>query len=365
MIELGIPPGIVTSEAAITIDGDAQLRLTSALLSVTVVETTEGLYRCEARFGNWGDQGNGPDYLYFDRQLLDFGKEMTITLGAGADAAEVFKGKISAIEGQFLAGEPPQIVVLAEDAAQSLRQTRRTRTFEDMSDGEVFEQIASDYGLQSAIDVDATTCPVIAQLNQSDLAFVRERARRLAAEIWIEDNTLHVQSRQNRQQSDDQLTLAFNRGLLEFSVTADTANQYTQVVVSGWDVQAKERFDHKATDSIIGSELEGDTSAAQIVREIVGGDRTDRIAQQRPLTSAETQSVAEASFRAQARRFVMGTGIARGDARIRVGRTIALQGLGPLFSGAYYVSEVQHCFSRRPGGGYTTELVVERPGIGT
>ncbi len=360
MVELGVPPGIVVIEPAISIDGEEAKRLSSALLSLTVTETIEGLYRCEARFGNWGDD----NYLYFDRKLLDFGKEITVALGAGEGEAEVFKGRISAIEGQFLAEEPPQIVVLAEDAAQELRQTRRTRTFEDMSDREVFEQIAHDHGLQSEIDMESPRYPVIAQLSQSDLAFLRERARRLAAEIWIEGKTLHVQGRQNRQQSDDKFTLTFNRGLLEFSVTADTANQYTQVVVSGWDVQAKGRLDYEATDSVLGSELAGDTSAASIVSEVFG-DRTDHIAQQMPLTSTETQAIAEASFRAQARRFVVGTGIARGDARIRVGRAIVLEGLGPLFTGAYYVSEVHHCFSRRPGGGYTTEFVVERPGIGS
>lgn len=62
---------------------------------------------------------------------------------------------------------------------------------------------------------------------------------------------------------------------------------------------------------------------------------------------------------------MVGTGKARGDARIRVGLAIALEGLGSLFSGTYYVSEVQHCFSRRPGGGYTTEFVVERPSLGS
>jgi len=364
MIELGIPPGIVAAEAAIALNGEAQPRLTAALLSLTVTETIEGLHRCELRLGNWGDRGDGPGYLYFDRELLDFGKSLTVTLGAGAGEAEAFHGTITALEGQFLSGAPPQIVVLAEDAAQGLRQTRRTRTFEDVSDRDVFEQIASDHGLQAEIDLAVPTLAVIAQLNQSDLAFLRERARRWAAEIWIAGNTLHVQGRQNRQGAEEQLSLAFNRGLLEFSVLADTADQYTQVVVSGWDVQAKARLDYEASDRVLGSELGADTSAATIVRAAFG-DRPDRIAQQMPLTSTETQAIAEASFRAQARRFVVGTGKARGDARIRVGREIALEGLGPLFSGTYYVSEVMHHFSRQPGGGYTTELVVERPGIGS
>lgn len=361
-LELGISPGLNAAEAAIEIDGEAQARLGTELLSLTVSETIEGLYRCEARFGNWGDRGNGPEFLYFDRELLDFGKEIGVTLLAGREQASVFKGRISAIEGQFLKGEPPQIVVLAEDAAQGLRQTRRTRTFEEMSDVEVFEQITNDHGLDSDFDFDAPTCPVIAQLNQSDLAFLRDRARRLAVELWIEDNTLFAKSRQNRQQ-EDTLQLVFNQGLMEFSVIADTANQYTQVVASGWDVAAKDGLSYEASDQVLGSEIGADTSGARIVQE-VWGDRSDRIAQQRPLTSAETQAIAEASFRAQARRFVTGTGLARGDARIRVGRSIELKELGPLFSGRYVVSEVQHCFSRKPGGGYTTEFVVERPGIG-
>jgi len=363
MVELGIPSGIVAAEASLFVGGEAQPQLAAALSSLVVLETTEGLYRCEASFGNWDDRGSGVDYRYFDRKLLDFGKDIVIKLGAGDGEAEVFQGKISAIEGQFRKGEPAQVGILAEDVAQNLRQTRRTRTFEEISDADVFEQIARDHSLTPAIDLNTPTYPVIAQLNQSDLAFMRERAWRHDAEVWVEGNTLHVQSRVNRQQGGDRLMLEINRGLLEFNAIADTANQYSEVVVSGWDVQAKDRSEYRATDSVLGNELNGGISAARIVREAFG-ERVDRLARQMPLTSEETQAIAEASFRTQARRFVVGTGKARGDARIRVGRAIDLQGLGTLFSGTYYLSETYHTFHRQPGGGYSTEFVVERPAIG-
>ncbi|HMQ51944.1 MAG TPA: contractile injection system protein, VgrG/Pvc8 family [Anaerolineae bacterium] len=359
MAELGVPSGIVTAEAALTIEGEAQPRLNAGLLSLIVEETTEGLYRCEARFGNWGSG----DYLYFDRSLLDFGKKLTVTMGSDEAEAQIFQGVISALEGQFLPGEPPQLVVLAEDAAQALRLTRRSRTFEEISDAGVFEQIANEHGLQAEIDLPGPAHRVIAQLNQSDLAFMRERAQRLAAEIWVEGNSLYAQSRPNRQQGGDELSLQFNRGLLEFSVTADTANQYTKVIASGWDVQAKESLAHEATDSVLGNELNGDQSGASIVSAAFG-ERTERLARRVPLTPDEVQALAEAAFRAQARRFVVGTGLARGDGRLRVGRLVQLQGLGPLFSGAYYMTEVRHIFGRGPAGGYTTEFVAERPGLG-
>ena len=54
--------------------------------------------------------------------------------------------------------------------------------------------------------------------------------------------------------------------------------------------------------------------------------------------------MAEAFFKASARRFVVGRGVAETDSRLRVGSYVDLQGLGPLFSGKYYLSEVRHRF---------------------
>ena len=63
--------------------------------------------------------------------------------------------------------------------------TRRTRAFADVSDADVASQIAGDHGLQRDVGVGGPTHRVLAQLNQSDLAFLRERARALDAELWI------------------------------------------------------------------------------------------------------------------------------------------------------------------------------------
>jgi phage protein D len=275
----------------------------------------------------------------------------------------VFSGRISAIEGQFSATEPPSITVLAEDRLQDLRMTRRTRVFEDATDADAFRQIAGDHGLQPEIDADGPTHTLLAQVNQSDLAFLRERARWLDADVWVENSTLHIQKRANRSQNGDDLTLTLGRGLLEFSVTADLANQHTSVVVSGWDVAAKDQLSHQADDSALGSELDGDESGASILQTALG-ERIDRLVHHVPLTSSETQALAEAVFRAQARRFVYGAGLANGDARLRVGVQVQLEGLGPLFDGAYTISEARHIYARQAGGGYHTEFVVERPGLG-
>ena len=68
MLELSAPPGIVSADASIEIDGEVQTELNGALVSIIVEETTAGLCRCEARFGNWsGSVEDG--YPYLDREI--------------------------------------------------------------------------------------------------------------------------------------------------------------------------------------------------------------------------------------------------------------------------------------------------------
>jgi phage protein D len=362
MPELSLPTGFVAAAPTLLIDGDERADLSAGLLSLIVEETSEGLYRCEARFGNWSGQEG---FRYFDRQLIDFGKALGVRMPAGDESEQVFLGRITAIEAQFAAaGTPPSITVLAEDRLQDLRMARRTRVFEDMSDADAFEQIAGEHGLSAEIDVSGPTHKLLAQVNRSDLAFVRDRARWLDADVWIDDRTLHVQARGRRIQQSDTYTLSLGTGgLLEFSVTADLASQHSSVVVSGWDVAAKDSISHEADDAALGSELNGDQSGAAILQQAFGA-RVDRLAHHVPLTSDEARDLAEASFRAQARRFVYGTGRAWGDARLRVGIQVRISGLGPLFEGVYTVCETRHVFSRGGDDGYMTEFVVERAGLG-
>ena len=148
--------------------------------------------------------------------------------------------------------------VLAEDRFQDLRMTRRTRTFVDVSDADVINQIANEHGLSPEVNVTGPTYKVLAQINQSDLAFLRERARAIDAELWMEGSTLNAQSRANRNGGTLQMT--YGNELREFSVLADLAGQRTSVTVSGWDVSSKSELKYEATDAIISGELNGDTS---------------------------------------------------------------------------------------------------------
>jgi hypothetical protein len=347
--------GIRIARPSIYIGGQNDVALGQALLQLIISEDVQGLYHCEARFGNWGPKGNSIGFMYFDRKKLDFGKPMQIKI----DQDKIFDGRISAIEANFGEARPPEIAVLLEDRFQDLRMTQRTRTFADVSDSDVMSRIASDYGLQPNIDVSGPSYKVLAQVNQSDLSFLRERARAIDAEIWLDDKSLHCQSRTKRNNG----TVKVNYGgeLREVTVMADLAGQRTSVKVNGWDISGKSAMTYEANDQVISGELGSDTSGISILKSAFG-DRKEALAHTVPLSSREAQTEAEAVMRMTARRFVVAHGITQADAKLRVGTYIEMQGLGPLFSGKYYLCHVKHVFEGTQG--FLTTFSAERSGIG-
>ena len=337
--------------------GQRNASLESELQTLVIRESVDGLYHSEATFGNWGYNSSRREtgFLYFDRQTLDFGKQFQIKL----EDDQIFDGRIMGLEADFPAGQAASITVLAEDRFQDLRMTRRTRSFFDVTDSATFNQIASDYGLTPGISLNGPTHKVLAQVNQSDLAFMRERARTLDAELWMSGSTLNVKSRADRNGSTLQLT--YGSELQDFNVLADLALQRTSVSVNGWDVAAKSGLTYEATDTLISGELNGDTSGVSILQQSLG-TRKEALAHVVPLTSADAQAAAESYFKLSARRFCVGRGVAGKNAGLRVGNFVDLRGLGPLFSGKYYLAEVTHLFDLAKG--FRTEFTAERAGIG-
>lgn len=343
----------------ISVAGQDISTLSEGLRELLIVENTNGLYCCEALFGNAGDVNGKRDFLYFDRRVLDFGKPFAIKYGSEM----IFDGRIMCLEGHFPESGEARLNVLAEDRFQDLRMTRRTRTFTNVSDADVITQIAHEHGLSPQLDVTGPRYKLLTQVNQSDLAFLRERLRSIDAELWMEGSILHASSHTKR--NGGTVRLSYGRELREFSVRADLAQQHTSVTVSGWDIASKGALQYETKDNILGGELGGGISGASILAAKFGS-RKEALAHTAPLSILEAQAISEAFFKMSARRFVVGDGMVKVEekdiSKLHVGSYVDLLELGPLFSGTYYLKEVHYLFDEK--NGFRTEFTAERPGLG-
>jgi phage protein D len=346
---------LVAARPEVKIEGRTVDDLSNGLEVMRVHEGRETPAMLELQVGNWGTPAAGgtPDFRYLDRRVLDFGKRVEV----GFSGSTLFRGKITGLEVVFPRSGVPALVVLAEDELQALRLARRTRTFADVGDADLVRAIAGDHGLTAEVDLSGPTHKLVAQLDQSDLAFLRDRVRAVGGELWMRDGKLHAAPRTSRAGSGRPPKLRLNHEISELRVRADLAHQATAVVVGGWDVSAAAAIKERAGDDVLGAESGGGETGAQILQRVFGA-RVQTVVAATPFTTAEAQARAAAIFRARARRFLRGEAVCVTTGALTVGSKFTLEGAGAPFSGDYQLIDVVHRFDAVAGA--RSEIVFER-----
>jgi uncharacterized protein len=240
-----------SSSPAIRLGGQPAAAMAASLIAVTVQATVDGLARCELTLGNWGTRRGerAPGYLWFDPGVLDLGDQLEVTLGTGDGRGRVFAGVVAGLQARYPAASPPEVVVVAHDRFVDLLMTRRTRSFEHVTDAEAMAVVAADHGLTVDVQPSGPVHRTIVQGNTSDLAFLRARARFLDADLWLAGTTIEVRARSAR--APLSTTWSSGDGLISFEAGADLTGQRSAVHVSGHDRQTKEPFDARADQTAI------------------------------------------------------------------------------------------------------------------
>ncbi|MCA9605986.1 MAG: phage late control D family protein [Myxococcales bacterium] len=351
----------VSARPRFEVDGRSEARLTVDLLELEATEDEDGIARLEARFLNWGGKTEGadPDFLYFDAQTLDLGR--TIRVVAGEDDAEdvVFEGRITAVEGVFPEHRAPEVLVRAEDALMWMRMRHRTRTHEERSDADIAQAVVADNGERARADAPGPSHAQLWQVNQTELSFLRERARAVDARLACVDGQVVFVPRRGDARSP--VRLSRHVSLIHFEVAADLAHQRKEVHVHGWSVSDKEGIHERAGDEAVASEAAGGRTGPGILGEL-GVEAVEHLHLEAPATRAEAESLAKSVARRRARRFVCGRGITDGTPALHIGRAVELLDLGPWFSGTYHLTSVTHTYDQRVG--LRTRFVAERAGLG-
>jgi phage protein D len=351
------------SSPKFTVDNDVLPELTRDLLFMQVTEANDGLRTLQARFVAFGPttQNDEDEILYLDGSRFDFGSEIKVEVGAEQQRSCVFEGRVSSITAEFEEGQEPEVLVCAEDSLMELRLARRMRTYNDVTDAEIAEEIAAFHGLEVTADAPGPRHDAVQQWNMSDLAFLRDRARRIQADIWIADGTLYFRNRGQR--SGSEITLVQGNHLLRLKACADLAHQRSEVRVSGYDASDRSVIDEVADLDSIRSEVPQGRTGPEILAQVYGGDHKSYRVRDVPLNSDEAAQWSVNELLRRARSFVTVSGTTRGTASMNVGSRLSLERVGSPFEGPdYYVVKV--CHRHDLSQGYRTDFIAERGAIG-
>ena len=276
-----------------------------------------------------------------------------------AASATIFKGEIVSIEPAFEASGSATVIIRGFDRAHRLTRERRTRTFENRSDAEIAAEIAKQAGL--AFGPSGPEAAIVHervfQRNQTDLAFLRDRAARIGYDIFVDDMTLYYQLR--RDPVPISLGCAQVRGgpsaaLKVFHPRTGSSDSVSKVTVRGWDPVQHEEIVAGASRLLIPlsrralevTEPPGVPFDAGFVQalESAGVSYGAAFGTLAALTAEDLSAEADAD----------------GNAGLRAKALVVIDHLGDAFNGQYKVTGVSHRFNRDASGGWHTLLRLTR-----
>ncbi len=289
------------------------------------------------RLSQIGDEGDLPCAI---------GDELKLTIGTSG--TEVFQGEVVGMEPRFSAKGGTSLTVRALDKVHRLGRGRKTRVFEEMTDADVVSSVGGEAGL--SVDTDSTdeTLPYILQRNESDIAFLKRLAARNNYILRIADGKLTFKKPQFEGSG---YAIAMGDNLQDFRVSYNTTGLVQNVVVRGWDPEAKEEIVGEAAagdvDQIGSGSLGVDTAGAF-------GDSTAYVTDVPVSSQSGADAVAKAEMNRIARQFARGTAKIAGNETVRAGTMVTFSGIKAAVNGTCFVIGTRHTVSTATG--YTVEL---------
>ncbi len=299
--------------------------------------------------------------------LFQEGNEINIEMGYVGRTCPMVSGDITKVDASFPESGSPTINVNGYSALHRLRGAAKSRQFDKQSDKEVVEFIAQEHHLRASVEDAGIRYEHISQVQQDDLGFVLQRGREIGFELLSEGKDLIFRRRQPRQQ--DAFTFRWGEvqeltdtpaeilPLKSFSPTINTAAQVTKVIVRGGrDPKTGQQYIGTAGPTPGGAQRSG----AEVVQAAFGETREEVISTEPFPSQAAADARALAEYQARAREFVTGIATSIGVPELRPGVSVVIKGLGPKFSGQYYVVNTLHSIG---GSGYETSFHVQRDQI--
>lgn len=304
-----------------------------------------------------------------DADLFQQGSAVKVYMGYVDDLQEMIDGQITKISPSFPDSGMPTLTVEGNTRMHWLHASKTTRTFQKMTDTQIVQQIAQEAGLDTQADDTKVQYDYVMQANQTDLEFIRDRAKRIHFEVLVKGMTLIF--RKANEIGTKIYTLvwghtqaAFSAGsnilpLKNFSTSMNTLQPPTEVEVRGYDIKNKKEFVGKAATGEEDTRMSGNMTGSEARAGAFHKPRKFVRVNVPVASQAEADQQAKAILNNLAMEFLTGSGSTIGVPDLRSGSVVELEGLG-RFSGQYYIDTATH---RIGASGYQTDFTVKRNAI--
>ncbi len=344
------------SFVAVKLNGqDAPVEVMNDLIEVVVDESLHLPTMFALRLHN-------PAMRWLESEALREGVEVEIGVPprANAEPRPICRGRIAAIEPD-LSEQMPVVTFRGYDLGLALFRGRQSRSFVQMTDSDIVRRVARDAGLEVQSDETREVHEYVFQANQSNMEFLRDRARRNGYEVFLDGRTLHFRRPPSGEQA---IELRWGMTLKTFTPRLSTAEPVDDVVVRSWDPRRKQKIVARATRGESAPQIGEQRPAGQVAHHAWDRPASLVVVDQPVATQQEADDLARSLMEEAVGSFVEAEGTCNGRSDLRAGKTVRIAGLGPRFEGQYYVTAATHAFQRERGHLVSFSISGRRPSAG-
>jgi len=282
-----------------------------------------------------------PGMALLDSKKFDLTKEVEIigTTDTGTEIS-LIKGEITAIEPEFQAGAIFELIIRGYDKSHRLFRESKSQAFLNIKDSDLASQFAGNAGLSTQVDATSTVYDHLYQDNQTDLAFLMQRAWRIGYECFVDDGKLYFRKPPS---SGTTVTLSWGEDLISFYPSMTLAEQVDSVEVKGWDPKQLKPILGQSKKGTLYPKIGDSKDGAKWAGSFGTGKHT--LVDIPVVSQAEANKIAEARLNELSGAFVAAEGTAYRRPDIRAGQFVKLEDLGTRMSGTYMVTSATHIFS--------------------
>jgi phage protein D len=275
---------------------------------------------------------------------LKAGDEIKIKAGSGKAK---FVGIISEVRHTVRRGVQA-VTIVAMDPLVKLGASRRTKTYEEVTDSDIASSVMSEAGVTpGTVDATSEVNKYVLQRNESDLVFLKRLAARNGYVLRSVEGKVNFQKPQS---SDAAAEVAYNSIVsLDYGMT--TATVPAKLTVYGWDYVAKQKVVGVATSGDI-EKIGGGESGVEATGVVYQGE--SYISDVQVSSQAAAQAMAVAELNRLARGTVKGRCVCEGNGDIVPGGKVTFSGFTDGFNPEVMVISVRHVMDIRQG--FTTEF---------
>jgi phage protein D len=306
-----------------------------------------------------------------DRLFDPCNKVVDVYMGYLDKLTLMMKGNFTTLEPNFPSSGGPTLTVRGLNVLHELRRKQYTHSWPDRTDSQIAKDIGSKKDKQTGrkrfpipIEIDNNAAEdeprldFVTQQNQYDIDFLFQRARQRGYVVCIRETdprTLYF----GRSTGDipgsheDMFELRYPGSLIEFKPTLTTANQVKSVTVRGWNRKTKEPINETVT--LDDPKLNRNKDLYALLKKC--DPREERVVNEPIFTRKQARARAIALLSERQKEMVKCTGSTVGLPELRAGRKVRIKGVGPMFSGTYFITETTHTIG---GNGYTTSFSARR-----